>query len=72
MVWWNIKDIKYNNCNKIIVDLRGNTGGNSKYFSNFYEKIKNEKYSFICLVDRGVFSSGVYARKENHLRAIKL
>ena len=56
-----IKDIKDNNYNKIIVDLRGNTGGNSKYFSDFYEKIKNENYSYICLVDRGVFSSGVYA-----------
>lgn len=64
--WFNevIKDIKYNNCNKIIVDLRGNTGGNSKYFSDFYEKIKNENYSYICLVDRAVFSSGVYALKD--------
>ena len=56
-----IDDIKRSNCTKIIVDLRGNTGGNSKYFSKFYEKIKDQGYLFTCLIDRGVFSSGVFA-----------
>ena len=61
--WFNeiIRDIKSKKCHNIIVDLRGNTGGNSKYFSEFYKNIKNEDYSYVCLVDRGVFSSGVYA-----------
>lgn len=58
-----IVDIRKNNIELLIVDLRGNTGGNSGFFNEFTKKLKSEfrDMSYITLVDKGVFSSGVFA-----------
>lgn len=50
------------NINTIIIDLRGNTGGNTalnKILMDFLEENKDKK--LICLTDYRVFSSGRYA-----------
>lgn len=49
------------NINKIIIDLRGNTGGNAylnNYLLNFLKKNKDK--TLICLTDYRVFSAGRY------------
>lgn len=57
------KTIDNNNFKNIIVDLRGNFGGNSKYFtdfSNFLDK-KYKDLNYYTLIDESVFSSGSWA-----------
>ena len=54
--------IESNDYQNIIIDLRGNTGGNSEYFSKFKNRLsKLENKNYVVLVDRGVFSSGIFA-----------
>ena len=49
----------------IIVDLRGNTGGDSRYFSKLVNEVLVPKNIKGCvLIDEGVFSSGTIATKE--------
>ena len=45
----------------IIVDIRGNTGGNSKNNKALMEFLKNSNKRIICLTDYKVFSGGRYA-----------
>lgn len=57
------KTIDNNNFKNIIVDLRGNFGGNSRYFTNF-SNFLNQKYkdlNYYTLIDESVFSSGSWA-----------
>ncbi|MDD3453014.1 MAG: hypothetical protein PHN42_01885 [Bacilli bacterium] len=45
----------------IIVDIRGNTGGNSAHNKPLMEFIKNSNKKILCLTDYRVFSGGRYA-----------
>lgn len=57
-----IRSIDFNNISKIIIDLRGNIGGNSrlnKPFIDFLSEYKDKK--LIVLTDYRVFSSGMLA-----------
>lgn len=58
-----INELKDNNICNLIIDLRGNTGGNSHYFSVFKDKLSklNMNINYYTLIDRGVFSSGIFA-----------
>lgn len=46
---------------EIIVDIRGNTGGNSVHNKPLMEFLKNSNKKLICLTDYRVFSGGRYA-----------
>ena len=46
---------------EIIVDIRGNTGGNSAHNKPLMEFLKNSNKKLICLTDYRVFSGGRYA-----------
>lgn len=46
---------------KIILDLRGNSGGNSNIIRPLIEYLSNKDLELFTLVDRGVFSSGRFA-----------
>ena len=58
-----INELKELGFKKVIIDLRGNTGGSSRYFSSFAKKLKEEfeALTYVTLVDNAVFSSGVFA-----------
>ena len=45
----------------IVVDIRGNTGGNSAHNKPLMEFLKNTNKKIICLTDYRVFSGGRYA-----------
>ena len=45
----------------IIVDIRGNTGGNSAHNKPLMEFVKNSDKKILCLTDYRVFSGGRYA-----------
>lgn len=47
--------------NTIIVDIRGNTGGNSAYNKQLMEFIKKSDKRILCLTDYRIFSAGRYA-----------
>ncbi len=60
------KDIEANEIEKIIVDLRGNTGGNSEILNPFTERLKsyiesNNNVEAYVLVGRKTMSSGMFA-----------
>jgi len=60
------KDIEANEIEKIIVDLRGNTGGNSEILNPFTERLKsyiesNNNVEVYVLVGRKTMSSGMFA-----------
>lgn len=60
------KDIEANEIEKIIVDLRGNTGGNSEILNPFTERLKsyiesNSDVEVYVLVGRKTMSSGMFA-----------
>ena len=61
----NIKEIKKiinkNNITNILLDLRGNTGGNSTLIKPLIRFLKHSKLNLTTLVDRYVFSSGRFA-----------
>ena len=61
----NIKDIKRilntNNITDVLLDLRGNTGGNSTLIKPLIRFLKHSKLNLTTLVDRYVFSSGRFA-----------
>ena len=60
-----IKDIKRilntNNITDVLLDLRGNTGGNSTLIKPLIKFLKHSKLNLTTLVDRYVFSSGRFA-----------
>ncbi len=61
----NLRNEDLNNIDTIIIDLRGNTGGNAKlnkYLSDFLEEHNDKK--LICLTDYRVFSGGRYALRD--------
>lgn len=47
--------------NDYILDLRGNTGGNSEILNPFQDLVKDKKLKGVLLIDNGVFSSGRFA-----------
>lgn len=58
--------IEKNKPDKIIIDLRNNTGGNSEVFNPFTKKLKsyikkNDRVKVFLLVGRYTFSSGMFA-----------
>ncbi len=58
--------IKKNDIDKIIIDLRNNTGGNSEILNPFTESLKsyimeNDNVKVYLLVGRNTFSSGMFA-----------
>ena len=60
------KTIEDNDVEKIIVDLRGNSGGNSEILNPFTERLKsyiqsNEDVDVYVLVGRQTMSSGIFA-----------
>lgn len=60
------QDIKFKEVEKIIIDLRANTGGNSEILNPFTEELKKyrkvkDKVKVYVLVGRQTFSSGVFA-----------
>lgn len=60
------KDIEANEVEKIIVDLRGNSGGNSEILNPFTERLKpyvesNKNVKVYVLVGRETMSSGMFA-----------
>lgn len=61
----NIKNIKNileeNSIDNILLDLRGNTGGNSSLIKPLIKFLKRSKLNLITLVDKYVFSSGRFA-----------
>ncbi len=61
----NIKNIKRalrkNNIDNIILDIRGNTGGNSTLINPLIKFLERSKLNLITLVDKYVFSSGRFA-----------
>lgn len=60
------KNITATSPKNIIVDLRGNTGGRSSYFSSFSKFLKEEcnEVNFYTLTDEYVFSAGRWALQE--------
>lgn len=59
-------DIEKNDIDRIIVDLRSNSGGNSEVLNPFTSRLKgyiaeNPKVKVYILVGRGTFSSGMFA-----------
>lgn len=57
------EDLKY--INTIIIDIRGNTGGNSELNKMIMEFVKeNSDKNLICLTDYRVFSAGRYALRD--------
>ena len=50
-----------NDIKKFILDLRGNSGGNSNIIRPLLEYLSNKDLELFTLVDRGVFSSGRFA-----------
>ena len=63
--WFNdiLKTIRKHEISNIIIDLRNNSGGNSSYFSEFFNSLKKEfgDKKYVCLINGGVFSSGCFA-----------
>ena len=60
------KDIESKNIEKIVIDLRANSGGNSEILNPFTEKLKTyikekENVKVYVLVGRVTFSSGMFA-----------
>lgn len=60
-----VKDVKKfveeNNISEYILDLRGNTGGNSEIINPFQDFVRERKLKGVLLIDNGVFSSGRFA-----------
>ena len=52
------KEVKKKNIKKYILDVRGNTGGNSEILNPFQNFVKEKKLKGVMLIDNGVFSSG--------------
>lgn len=61
----NIKEIKKliynNNIDTFVLDLRGNTGGQSSLIEPLIRYLKQSKLKLVALVNRSVFSSGRWA-----------
>lgn len=55
------KDIENSSIDTFILDLRGNTGGDSSIIKPLIDYLRNSNLNLITLVDRGVFSSGIIA-----------
>lgn len=55
------KIIKENNIKKFVLDLRGNSGGNSNIIKVLIDYLSNKELELFTIVDRGVFSSGRFA-----------
>lgn len=53
--------IRDHNINNIIVDIRDNAGGDSSVINPLIKYLKNGNFNITTLVDKGVFSSGVFA-----------
>lgn len=53
--------IIYNNIQNFVLDLRGNTGGNSEIIKPLIEYLEKSGLNLITLVNRGVYSSGRFA-----------
>lgn len=53
--------IEESSIKKFILDLRGNSGGNSGIIKPLIEYLSNKDLELFTLVDRGVFSSGRFA-----------
>ena len=56
--------IKHNNIKKFVLDLRGNTGGNSNIIKDLIEYLGRSNLELFTIVDRNVFSSGRFAAIE--------
>lgn len=56
-----INVIKNNGIDKFVLDLRGNSGGNSEIIKELIIFLSNSNLELITLVDRMVFSSGRFA-----------
>lgn len=55
------EEIKEKNIKKYILDVRGNTGGNSEILNPFQKLVLSKKLRGCVLIDNGVFSSGRFA-----------
>ncbi|MGD9901474.1 MAG: hypothetical protein AB7S44_02930 [Spirochaetales bacterium] len=67
-----VEEIKKQNKNgNFIVDLRGNTGGNSEIMKPLLAYLKENNMTGAALIDRGVFSSGIFSVRDlkNELNA---
>lgn len=56
--------IEESSIKKFLLDLRGNSGGNSSIIEPLIEYLSNKDLELFTLVDRGVFSSGRFAAIE--------
>ena len=52
------KDIESKNISQFVLDLRGNTGGNSSIVEELISMLKEQELKGVTLIDNGVFSSG--------------
>lgn len=55
------EEIEKKNINEYILDLRGNTGGNSEILNPFQKLVNDKNLNGVLLIDNGVFSSGRFA-----------
>ena len=53
--------IEENKISEYILDLRGNTGGNSEILNPFQKLVNDKNLNGVLLIDNGVFSSGRFA-----------
>ncbi len=66
------KKIQKKHIERYILDVRGNTGGNSEILNPFQQLVAEKNMKGCVLIDNGVFSSGRFAvaRFKKHLNAI--
>lgn len=53
--------IEENKIGEYILDLRGNSGGNSEILNPFQQLVRDKNLNGVLLIDNGVFSSGRFA-----------
>ena len=56
-----VKEISTKNIKKYILDVRGNTGGNSEILNPFQALVKEKGLKGVMIIDNSVFSSGRFA-----------
>lgn len=55
------QEIENKNLKKYILDLRGNSGGNSEILNSFQALVKEKQLQGVLIIDNGVFSSARFA-----------
>lgn len=56
-----VNEIEKNNISEYILDLRGNTGGDSEILNPFQKLVNDKNLNGVLLINNGVFSSGRFA-----------